>query len=358
MTNSSAQKQDTILPECEVSNFLGGQFEINKGAYAVLVFAIILHSTTFPFTSLLNLLVIMAVKTRRRLQNTSNIAMACLATTDLMVGIIVQPLVVATSISFLQKKTSRGFCALQTVTWDLGRFVCRASILHLALMSGERYFAIKYAYSYSTVVTKTRMMLASGMAWILTMILQIPVFVDNSLFTQMSLPVLFAFTFLIIFLQFALYRITRRHEIQIIAHQVTPEARGKLRKEQKALKITRLVMLAVLICYLPLSIARILFFFVPDGKFSPDEGLIMFYLTFSLGIVNSLINPIIYTVRIQQFRRAFVELLCGKNHVVPRETEMRVFGRRNIPTNELCFRELEQGNIDSQSEATLTNTGK
>ena len=360
MTNSSALNQDSVPPECGFSNFLGGQIEINTGAYAILVFAIILHSTTFPFTILLNLLVIMAVKTRRRLQNTSNIAIACLATTDLMVGIIVQPLVVATSILFLLKKTSNGFCTLQTVTFDMGRVLCRASLLHLALMSGERYFAIKYAYSFSTMVTKARTILASGMAYIFSLMLQIPAFVDNSLFAQMSIPVLFAITSLIIFLQFALYRVTRRHEKHVIAHQVTLEARRKLKKEKKALKITRLIMLAVLICYLPLCIARILFFFVPGGKFSPDEGLIMFYLTFSLGVVNSLINPIIYAVRIQSFRRAFFELLCRKNYVEPRETdhEMRVFRQRGIPTYKLCFRELEQGNTGSPNAANLTNTDK
>ena len=53
--------------------------------------AIILNMITCPMTVFVNLLVIIAVKTKRRLQNSYNILLACLAATDLVVGAIVQP---------------------------------------------------------------------------------------------------------------------------------------------------------------------------------------------------------------------------------------------------------------------------
>ena len=55
------------------------------------IITIIINSITCPFTVLLNVLVIMAVKRRPRLQTNSNILLACLAATDALTGLIVQP---------------------------------------------------------------------------------------------------------------------------------------------------------------------------------------------------------------------------------------------------------------------------
>lgn len=52
---------------------------------------IIINSITCPLTVLLNLLVIMAVKRRRSLQTKTNILLACLAATDALTGLVVQP---------------------------------------------------------------------------------------------------------------------------------------------------------------------------------------------------------------------------------------------------------------------------
>ena len=52
---------------------------------------IIFHSIACPFTVLLNVLVILAVKSRPRLRNKPNILLACLAVTDAMNGLAAQP---------------------------------------------------------------------------------------------------------------------------------------------------------------------------------------------------------------------------------------------------------------------------
>ena len=53
--------------------------------------AIILNILSFPVTIVMNVLVIVAVKTRPRLQSNYNILLACLAGTDLLVGAASQP---------------------------------------------------------------------------------------------------------------------------------------------------------------------------------------------------------------------------------------------------------------------------
>ena len=67
---------------------------------------IILNGIACPFTVLLNLLVIMAVKKRPNLQSNTNILLACLAVTDLLTGVIVQPSFVTWKAFYLLKNVN------------------------------------------------------------------------------------------------------------------------------------------------------------------------------------------------------------------------------------------------------------
>ena len=62
---------------------------LEKSVFTLL--AIALNMASCPFTILMNVLVIVLVKTRHQLQTKHNILLACLAGTDLLVGAIVQP---------------------------------------------------------------------------------------------------------------------------------------------------------------------------------------------------------------------------------------------------------------------------
>ena len=64
--------------ECEIYSFLGGKLdETTNEAYAALVFLIVLAIIASPVTTVLNALVIIAVRTKPRLKTTSNVALAC-----------------------------------------------------------------------------------------------------------------------------------------------------------------------------------------------------------------------------------------------------------------------------------------
>ena len=65
------------------------EYQVEKIAFATTV--IFLNILSFPMTIVMNVLVIMAVKTRPRLQSKYNILLACLAGTDLLVGAASQP---------------------------------------------------------------------------------------------------------------------------------------------------------------------------------------------------------------------------------------------------------------------------
>ena len=125
--NSSAA---TSSVQCEARIFVSNTTE----ARAVTVFLIIMNIITAPVTSLLNGLVIIAVKRKLRLKTKSSIALACLATTDCFMGVIGQPMFIALNIVVLQDESSYTYCLIKQLSIAVLTVLGRATNLHLALM--------------------------------------------------------------------------------------------------------------------------------------------------------------------------------------------------------------------------------
>ncbi|KAL9958749.1 hypothetical protein ACROYT_G035806 [Oculina patagonica] len=164
--NSSLQIETGTIPlECRNYDFIFGiPQQFSTPAYSILVFNIIILVVTCPFTIVLNVLTMIAVKIKARLQSMVNIALACLAATDAMVGVFVQPLVITFLIMTLQGETTSAACRLRSVFKCSINFFSFSSLAHLVLMSADRYMAIKQSYSYDQFVTKARVLIVSAIA--------------------------------------------------------------------------------------------------------------------------------------------------------------------------------------------------
>ena len=112
----------------------------------VLIIQIILTTATFPFTILLNILVILAVKKTRRLQSKPNILLACLAATDAFIGLTAQPSSIPVEVFRLIDMTSLA----QKIRLNFHNRVLLAgitnSLLHLMLVTFERLVVIMQVY--------------------------------------------------------------------------------------------------------------------------------------------------------------------------------------------------------------------
>ncbi|XP_078352121.1 histamine H2 receptor-like [Oculina patagonica] len=352
--NGSQASHETIPPECGLYILLGGTLPPSATeAKAVLIFLAVVSIVTFPFTAVLNALVITAVKKKSRLRaNKSNILLACLATTDLMVGVIVQPMFASMMITFVLGETSTGSCTLQNLTQFFSSVLVDTSLIHLALISGERYLAMKHTYAYDTgLVTEARLLIGSALAWLFSPVLHIPLFIDtteffiiNNTFIGLSLAV-------ISFFQITVYREIRRHEKELLSQQVTEEARQKFLKNKKAFKLTAIIVSVLFICYIPVCVVRVVL--VSYGSNISRAILYACLLSAAwVAILNSFLNPLIYSVRMRQFRVAFIELTCRTENVAEaEEIEMRVFGSPNA----VVSLEARQGHERDQQNAEQAN---
>ena len=309
--------------------------DISTGVYAVFVVKTAINVFTCPFTVLLNILVMVAVKTKRQLRTKSNIALACLATTDLAVGVVLQPMQVVTYSLILEgDENSNTLCATD-VSKTFTVLCISASLYHLFLMSGERYLAIKYSFAYEIgLVTGARIIIASGLAWFsaaITVIIVHIAFEKNIDFISPVIVYVCLFVIIPVMMYFnvAVYNEVRRNEKNTIVNQVSLEVKAKLLKNKKAFYTTSIVLLTIILCYTPACVWIVIVAAFKD-RISSNVGHIVTHLTTSMSVLNSLFNPLIYAVRIRYFRVAFIQLLSRKSLAQAEELENRTFGPRRI----------------------------
>nr|QBH22222.1 serotonin receptor 1B [Nephotettix cincticeps] len=102
------------------------------------------------------------------------------------------------------------------------------------------------------------------------------------------------------------------------AHPHPPKRKTKenadSKRERKAAKTLAIITGAFVICWLPFFIMAILLPIYNGSNFPPY--IIAFFLW--LGYLNSMLNPIIYTIFSPEFRNAFKRILCGRRNSVRR----------------------------------------
>ena len=297
---------------------------ITSDVYSVLAITTALNIFTCPFAILLNTLVIVAVKTKRHLRTKSNISLACLATTDFAVGLIAQPLAITFFILFLigsspQTMTRTVVCVSSAV----GETCIAASLLHLLLMSGERYLAIKHPFAYENgLVTEALIIMASGMAWMCAAIVY---GIKTSILREIGVFFISAVISTVVYCHVQV----RRNTHQIIANQVSLAVKEKLLNNKRAFNTTVVIVLTLFLCYIPTCIWLIVFIFL-DGEKSFDVGHIAYFPITFLVLLNSSINPLIYTARIRHFRVAFFQMLTRKTFARGEELEHKMFGANRV----------------------------
>ena len=269
---------------------------------ALVIATIIVNSIACPFTVVLNALVIMAVKRRASLQSNANILLSCLAATDVLTGLTVQP-------SFIVWKTLQllGVTKLDAVYLFQNsslRTVSVCSCLHLMLITCERLIAIKFTMRYPYIVTGRNIKLTVTAFWVFSLSSGILRLIKSeSVFINFSVAlVLFSCFVFIASAYVILYFETLRHKKMIKNQQLPQEQVQRFMKEDKALKTTVLIVGAVLVCVLPAVFALIS---VNSGVVQIGSDAYLFFLPWvrTFVMLNSLLNPLIYCWRQKEIRK-------------------------------------------------------
>ena len=263
----------------------------------------------------MNTLVIVAIKSRQRLRSMYNILLACLAGTDLLVGNITQPTYIAMEIFGIAGGSVNTYCNIfENIFRPFVYLSTLPSLFHLALISIERYIALKYALRYHEIVTKLRLTIGVGFSWFVPL--------SYTLFRLLKVNpraadalrgILVIFCLLIIaFCHITVYFITRRHEKQISTEQISEEAASKFLEERKAWKTTSIIIGFVFLFFSVGLVFNLALLFGSISKESP-KSYFSLNVTFSSIMLNSLCNPIIYCWRSKKIRKAMIGVIRRGN---------------------------------------------
>ena len=271
---------------------------------ALVIATIIVNSIACPFTVVLNALVIMAVKRRASLQSNANILLSCLAATDVITGLTVQPsFILWKTLQLLGKKFS-AFYAVYLFQNSFMYTVSVCSCLHLALITCERLIAIKFTMRYPYIVTTRKINIAVTAFWIVSVF--VGVFrLFKSMFVFVTFLVAFVLISCFVFIGSAyviLYFETLRHRKMIKNQQLPQEEVQRITKENKALKTSVLIIGALLVCFLPGIFSGIL---ISSGVIKNRSYTYWFFVSWArtLSMLNSLLNPLIYCWRQKEIRK-------------------------------------------------------
>ena len=261
---------------------------------------IIINGITCPFTFILNVLVIAAVKRRPRLQSNANIMLACLAVTDALIGLIAQPLFVLSKICLLLRIKNGVILRVHEICFGL-LSIC--SCLHLMLVVFERLVAIKFTFRYPYIVTRRNIKLVVSFCWIYCSwwIFAAQCLIDRKNKRLRFFIIAHTMVPCVVFVLSSygvLYFETRRHQNKIKTQQLPQKEKETFIAESKALKTTALVFGALVLCLFP-AIFTILLSAVGIQKKKGNFASMV--VTFAM--LNSLMNPLIYCWRQREMRK-------------------------------------------------------
>ena len=283
-----------------------------------------------PITILLNLLVVIAVKSRRELKKNSNILLSSVALADLLVGAVSMPLAIALDTSVINKVlVVEIICTIDFVSVTFMYTICCALLLHLLLIAWERYIVTTKWMEYKAMVTVSRVKKYSRVAWLLTVLMVVPLVIAVSLSVRSEIVLVVDVT-LSIFLLFCLSLIAYFYVKAYLAvrnwnrmriRPVNVQIKGKL--ESRLAYTTFLLTLFVGVSTVPIFVVHVfheaLPFFRQISTIRWAETILQ---------LNSLFNPLLYWYRNRPLREATLELLrCRKMPAV--STAHHIKQRRN-----------------------------
>lgn len=279
--------------------------ETASDATTIVIVNCVLNFPLMPISIFGNIMVLTAVVKTPLLRSPSVILLCGLAVSDLVVGLVVQPIYIARELlaNVFLTKLSR----------TMGFAFCGISLATMAAISVDRFLAVQCHMTYNTVVTTTRVKITLIIIWLIHLLPLSPVLgfwhIPAVFYIGLILICVYIIASTISYI--GIYRIVRRHQLQILAQKQAAELSNAETADNwayvslsKTAVNTFVFYICTILCYFPWFIYRI---FYRDVFFTNPNTAWVFTLT--LLFANSAINPFLYCWRLRELRAAVKKTL-------------------------------------------------
>ena len=268
----------------------------------------ILNAPLIVIAVLGNTLVLAAILRTPSLRSPSLMLLCSLAVSDLLVGLVVQPVYFA----YLQTKKDFLYQPLLVMAFS----ACCVSLYAITAISVDRFLALHYHMRYPTLITTHRAMKTSAVLWLICFLLSLFSLWNKSFyFTSVAVNIIICILITTV-CYIKIFRIVRQHQFQIhsqkqVVNSLNTENRqNKQRKRLYAIN-TFIYYFVMIICYVPAFVG------ISVSVISPKSWTWSWIIAETVAFMNSSINPILYCWRHRELRVAVVktvrQMLCKKN---------------------------------------------
>ena len=254
-----------------------------------------------------SLLILVALHKDSSLHPPSKLLYRCLATTDLLVGLICQPLYATYWMSLAYEKKSlcryakdAGFITSYTL--------CGVSLLTMTAISVDRLLALLLRLRYTQIVTLKRTYIIVAMFWVLSGLAASCFLLDYRITFLYGRIVIPSCLLISIVSYTKIFRTLSHHQAQVQDHiQQQPSHSNALNiaRYRKAVNGALWVQLALVVCYAPRIVVEIVMAY---SEISSSHLVIKAIAVFLI-FFNSTLNPFLYCWKIKEVRQAATQTI-------------------------------------------------
>ncbi|XP_068675677.1 adenosine receptor A3-like, partial [Montipora foliosa] len=251
-----------------------------------------------PFAVMANLLIVLIILTRKSLQSPCNILLACLAISDLQVGILVQPSYVA----YRLLENAHGFvpCSVRMLYWSGFYVYYGVSFTTLSAVSCETLIALKYHLRYSAIVRPRRVLKTALFIWLINILFTFLKWAQNDVFRGIHLVMWSFFLVTTVTIQITILKTVIRHQRQIKKHHPTSTRPSAMRQMQIKLAINVASIVAVYVLFnFPVLVVTLSHQFL----FSNIDSYTFYSWSETAAFFNSSLNPLVCVWRVKAIRK-------------------------------------------------------
>ena len=255
------------------------------------------------FTALLgNALILVALHKESSLHSPSKLLLRCLASTDICIGLIAEPLGIIRWISLVKKDWN--LCRYTfPLYYVVGYTLSSVSLLTMTAISVDRLLALVLGLRYRQVVTLKRTYVLVVSFWVVSTAASASYLANDVITYWYGKLMILSCLFTSIICYTKIFLVLRHHQIKERGHG-QPERRSQtislnMARYKKAVSTALWLQFTLAVCYLPYAVMSALY----NNRRLSSSSFLAWQLAVTLVYINSSLNPFLYCWKIPEVRQ-------------------------------------------------------